>query len=303
MTDKKPSRFGRIWSFLESPFTWGGIGVIVGAAATSPSWFKYAFVGAGVAIAVGALRAGFSYPKSGLSKIAATLACLILATVWLKVWSVIPKPTDPLTKQDLRDVLKEMLTPSTQSVVQNEPSVAGSNTNRELIRTKADLVTAVRQVLSELSGQQRSQTVPRSEPQDSQLSHPTISSVPAIFHDGEIRGVDFGIRPGIVRLHLRVKPSAQTADYSPTGTIGPDRLLGNLEGSNNPIVNENMLQGWSDHTIQLSLPSSYWDNLMLTIERVADGRKIAPPQRADLQVCYLVERVMDDQKSVIFCQE
>lgn len=136
-----------------------------------------------------------------------------------------------------------------------------------------------------------------------QMPPPIITSAPTIFHDGQIKGSDFGGQPGQVRLHLRVKPSAQTGDYSANSGFGPDRLLGNLDGSNNPIVGENMLQGWSDHTIQLSLPSSYWDNLMLTIERVGDERKITPPQRADLQVCYLVERAVDDKKSAIFCQE
>ena len=90
-----------LWRFFDSPFTWGGIGVLVGSALVSPTWFKFAFVGGGIAIAIGLLRAGIE------SRSLTFLLLVCFSAGWYWVWRVIPKPVEPLTKKDALELLSQ----------------------------------------------------------------------------------------------------------------------------------------------------------------------------------------------------
>jgi hypothetical protein len=95
-----------LWEFADSPFTWGGIGVIVGAALVSPSLFKWAFVGAGVSIGIGWLRAGSLRGSRGTIRIGGNVAMLgALAIIWFGVWKIIPKPVEPPTAEQIAEAV------------------------------------------------------------------------------------------------------------------------------------------------------------------------------------------------------
>jgi hypothetical protein len=99
---EEPNSF---WKFAESPFTWGGIGVIFGTALVSPAWFKGAFIGGGIAIAIGFLRANSFKHRSIVFRIVFHLiAGTGLVALWIALWNVIPRPSEPLTKKDLQDL-------------------------------------------------------------------------------------------------------------------------------------------------------------------------------------------------------
>ena len=99
---------GALWRFGDSPFTWGGIGVIVGSAIVSPTWFKFAFVGGGMAIAIGILRAKPFNGRSSRFRFAANLALLAcLGIGWRLLWKVIPAPVEPLTKQEAQELFRQ----------------------------------------------------------------------------------------------------------------------------------------------------------------------------------------------------
>jgi hypothetical protein len=121
--------------FLDSPFTWGGIGVLIGIATTSPPLFRAAFVGAGIAIGIQLLRSQFLEGKSGRTQFVGT-ALLIIAfsLTWWKLWNKIPKPSEPLTKGDVVSALHEVGNSTTFQ--------SAANDNKPI--TKAELVDAFR---------------------------------------------------------------------------------------------------------------------------------------------------------------
>jgi hypothetical protein len=99
---------GALWRFGDSPFTWGGVGVIVGSALVSPAWFTFAFIGGGIAIAIGLLRARAFQGRSVICQV--TVDILLLSCLgggWFLLWKVIPKPVEPLTRQDAQDLLSK----------------------------------------------------------------------------------------------------------------------------------------------------------------------------------------------------
>jgi len=113
--EKKDSAF--LWRFGDSPFTWGGLGVIAGSALASPTWFKFAFVGGGIAIAIGLLRARpFTFKCPAWMVAANTILVLSFVAVWWLLWTVIPKPVECLTKQEAVDFLKASRAPALPSI-------------------------------------------------------------------------------------------------------------------------------------------------------------------------------------------
>ena len=99
-----------LWKFLESPLTWGGIGVVIGAALVSPAWFKSAFVGGGICVAIGFLRAkAFRKNGSTASSILNLVVLLALGLGWYTIWVFVPKPTEPPTPDQIADqVIRRM---------------------------------------------------------------------------------------------------------------------------------------------------------------------------------------------------
>jgi len=142
MGEKKTTSF---WRFAESPFTWGGIGVFIGVALASPTWFKYGFIGSIVSIGVGAFKAGFFEGRGLLVRLFGTLAlCACLAGGGWELWGVVPKPREPVTKQDINDAVREALASNPQSAptFPVQPDV-----NKGNVTTKAEIVQAVRDAL------------------------------------------------------------------------------------------------------------------------------------------------------------
>jgi hypothetical protein len=95
------------WRFADSPFTWGGGGVIIGAALVSPAWFKLVFVCGGVLIAIGLLRAGGFSNQSRIRAVTIVLL-LCLGVGWWLLWKVIPKPVEPLTKREAQELMNQL---------------------------------------------------------------------------------------------------------------------------------------------------------------------------------------------------
>jgi hypothetical protein len=101
----------RFTEFIDSPFTWGGLGVLIGIATASPALFKYAFWGAGIAIWIGFLRSGLILHSR---KWEARTAVIVLSTGvflfgWMRLYQIIPRPTEPLTATQLTDAVKNAL--------------------------------------------------------------------------------------------------------------------------------------------------------------------------------------------------
>jgi hypothetical protein len=133
-------------------------------------------------------------------------------------------------------------------------------------------------------------------------SQPVILSAPRILTDGQIAGKNFGTVPRELHLHIRVKAAAQHGDYGSDGKVGPDALLGGLDGSNYPILSGNIVQQWSDTSIRLRFPDGYWQGLLGAIASEAKDRQLSPPQQSDLEVCYQI-RIPDEGRSELFCQQ
>jgi hypothetical protein len=128
--------------------------------------------------------------------------------------------------------------------------------------------------------------------------HAEISSAPVAFHDGEIRGRSFGSSAGFVFLHLRIKPAAQNGPYAQYA----EKLLGGLNATNYYPLRDDIVQNWSDTSIQLRFPKGYWQELLSAASNVAHTRNIPPPQKSDIQACYQVS-LSDEEKSDYFCAE
>jgi hypothetical protein len=93
-----------LWEFADSPFTWGGIGLILGAAIVSPALFKFAFIAAGVSVAIGFLRARAFKGKSITTRILLNLIILAcMAFGWRSLWGWMPKPVEPPTPDQIAE--------------------------------------------------------------------------------------------------------------------------------------------------------------------------------------------------------
>ena len=111
----------KIWDFADSPFTWGGVGVLIGAAIASPASFGTVFVLSGIFVAIGMWRAKFC----GIAGNVLLSICLLLA--WCGLWTTIPKPKEPPTLAEIVEaVSRKTVSPeqSNQPASKPEPSKA-----------------------------------------------------------------------------------------------------------------------------------------------------------------------------------
>jgi hypothetical protein len=111
----------QISCFIDSPFTWGGIGAVIGAFLASPQGFKYAYFGSVPAIAVGLLRAGILSHKGALVRLFSNLVlCIGLIIGWMYLWKVVPKPTEPPSADQIARALANITTG--KSLPSSDPS-------------------------------------------------------------------------------------------------------------------------------------------------------------------------------------
>lgn len=104
------SKNRRFWEFLDSPFTWGGIGVVAGAAIVSPSWFRPTFIGSGISVAIGLLRANWLKGSRFGIWLAGNVGLIALvAMIWFFVWKYIPKPGEPPTPEQIAQAVARKL--------------------------------------------------------------------------------------------------------------------------------------------------------------------------------------------------
>jgi hypothetical protein len=94
------------WKFAENPFTWGGIGVVIGAALASPASFRIAFIVGGFAVGVGLLRANSFNTKATWKRIIGNLVLYgLLACIWILLWKIIPKTVEPPTVDQIAEAI------------------------------------------------------------------------------------------------------------------------------------------------------------------------------------------------------
>jgi hypothetical protein len=134
------TRYRALWNFCDSPFTWGEIGVVIGAALASPVWFRYAFIGGGISIGIGLLRANAFRQSRATARVVVNLVlCCSFVTLWILLWKVIPKPEAPVTRNELQQILNDK--PSTLAApVATENTSSG---NKPISRS--DLVAIIKQ--------------------------------------------------------------------------------------------------------------------------------------------------------------
>ncbi len=141
-----------VWRFGDSPFAWGGVGVVVGSALVSPAWFTFAFVGGGIAIGIGLLRAGAFKGRSIIFRVVANVLLLsCLGVGWRLLWKVIPKPVEPLTKQDAQELLSKAASTNRSQAV--PPAVPLKDAAEPI--TKAEFLTMLQQYESPTSAQNK----------------------------------------------------------------------------------------------------------------------------------------------------
>jgi hypothetical protein len=138
----KPSKLEALWKFADSPFTWGGIGVVIGSAIVTPVWFRYAFIGAGISIGVGLIRAGILDGRHVAYRVIGQIALLLCLVVgWWSLWRVIPKPEEPLTKKSAQELLEKWGKPT---FPQQSPQPPASYSDKPV--TVSELAAMLRQV-------------------------------------------------------------------------------------------------------------------------------------------------------------
>src|ERR1700683_2854466 len=204
---------GALWRFGDSPFTWGGIGVIVGSAIVSPTWFKFAFVGGGIAIAIGFLRAKPFNRRSSRFRFTANLVLLAcLGIGWRFLWKIIPAPVETCTKQEAQELFRQNANQS-QQVSQTPPP---DDARQPL--TKADFLRLLQQYKFSGSkvGNDKIPSSPSMTPnpqaglglsgQSPATRQPVIISVPNSFEDGPITGKN--LATGTAGLLISLKGTA-----------------------------------------------------------------------------------------------
>jgi hypothetical protein len=93
---------------LEHPLSCLGLGGAIAILMVSPSSFNYGFTAAGCAIAVGLLRSkAFSNSRPVIRFLGNILIVACFGAIWFWLWKVVPKPTEPVTKQDVYDALSK----------------------------------------------------------------------------------------------------------------------------------------------------------------------------------------------------
>ena len=288
---------GALWRFGDSPFTWGGIGVIVGSAIVSPTWFKFAFVGGGMAIAIGILRAKPFNGRSSRFRFAANLALLAcLGIGWRLLWKVIPAPVEPLTKQEAQELFRQNANQS-QPVSQIPPPEDARSP-----LTKADFLKLLQQYkfAGNTVGNDKIPSLPAVTPNPQALGlsgqlpaprQPVIISVPNSFEDGTITGKNLATGMADLFIQLNVKHSSATGDYRDEGLAGRDRLLGDLRSTNLVAVPKDCIQQWSDSSINLRFTRDFWPSILGRVKSEAENRKIAPLNESEIEVCYQIKEL------------
>ncbi len=95
----------KIWHFVESPVTWGGLGLLGGAiiVLVPAVGLKYIFVAAWVLIVTALIREGFWYGKGWLRFLGNAALAILLAGVFAIAWRHIPMPKEPTTPDEIAD--------------------------------------------------------------------------------------------------------------------------------------------------------------------------------------------------------
>lgn len=124
---------GKLWSFAESPITWGAIGVLVGAVGPFiPS--KWAFLVTFLFLAVALLKANFFEERALPKRVFGNLALICLMAALLgEVSHLLPKPQEPLTSEQVVETWCKrspwLCAPPEQAQPQQTTTVLPSNTN------------------------------------------------------------------------------------------------------------------------------------------------------------------------------
>jgi hypothetical protein len=292
----------------DSPWFGIGAGVVIGAFGSllSVRWlagigwfamslqiFRYDFLRRGV----------FARVVFGL-----ILSCS-LGLALLAIWKHLPLPPEPITRKDITEIVGDAFKSSASPTSSGTPvPMQSPSTRNERLLTKNDIEKAVKDAVAELTKSNPSNMIgPRTVSAQSDSSstpprylQPAIRSVPPNFSDGQITGEHFGTTVLDVKLHLRVRQSAEDGNYRVGGRVNPGALLGDLGPSNYISLSGNIIKQWSDTNIELKFPADYWSGLWAFVDSKAKGRQIPPPSRSDVQVCYQI-RLGDAQNSNELC--
>jgi hypothetical protein len=299
---KREGPTSALWRFGDSPFTWGGVGVVIGSALASPVWFKYAFIAGGLAISIGLVRANFfNIRRTYLQLNIALLLCL--TAIWYGLWKAIPKPVEPLTREDARQLLGKFY----DQISDRENANRGAPRAAKLDGAEKPITRSEFMKLLQQYGVHPSQpTAPspaplpalkqgQAAPLQARAPDPEIASVPKSFTDGQINGKNFGAMPRFVYMRIRVKSAAREGrNYGPEGWAG-DNLFGGLRGTNEFNLSSDIVKEWSDTAITLKFPTGYWQTLLDEIKTKAKERQLDIPQQSDLEVGYQLRNSDGDQ--------
>jgi hypothetical protein len=216
---------------------------------------------------------------------------------------------EPITRKDITEIVGDAFKSSASPTSSGTPvPMQSPSTRNERLLTKNDIEKAVKDAVAELTKSNPSNMIgPRTVSAQSDSSstpprylQPAIRSVPPNFSDGQITGEHFGTTVLDVKLHLRVRQSAEDGNYRVGGRVNPGALLGDLGPSNYISLSGNIIKQWSDTNIELKFPADYWSGLWAFVDSKAKGRQIPPPSRSDVQVCYQI-RLGDAQNSNELC--
>ena len=118
-----------------------------------------------------------------------------------------------------------------------------------------------------------------------------ITSVPRIFQDGNIIGKNLGDANNYeVFVHFRIKTPPQKGYYSSEAVGGgTDRLISSFDPLNNIKLPRDYITSWTDTTIKVRIPQSFWDGKLAQMIKFAEDNGIEPPPSKDnLEVGYTV---------------
>jgi hypothetical protein len=101
-----PKGAAAIGKFIESPFLWAGVSGVVGCALGSARIYIYAFWFCGFLVAFGVFRARPFRDKINWIQFGTTsFFCAFVFLLWFFLWHIIPRPTEPPTKEAIADAV------------------------------------------------------------------------------------------------------------------------------------------------------------------------------------------------------